>query len=111
MKQIQVTKLEKVVLEGLVKEMFAEVGFSDAGIDEISKNTGLSTKVIRGVASSLTKKGLIFIDTREGTEFENNHRMHIWHLESPVLGLAECWVGQEEFRGGIVESVELVVKN
>jgi hypothetical protein len=94
MKAIKVTPLEKQVLEALASCMYAELGYSDAGIGEIQEVTGLDRKVIRGVAGSLEKKNLISIDDRDG-EYKNNPNMHIWYLTELTQGLVEDWVGQE----------------
>lgn len=109
--KIKVTELEKKVLEALAESMYAEVGFSDAGLDEVESITKLDTKVIRGVQSSLVKKGLINVYDREGDMGVNwrDPRTHIWYLSEEVLGLAEIWVG-EEYNGRIIPQVELIVR-
>lgn len=111
-KTITVTKLEKQVLEALANGMYAELGFSDMGIEEIAEETGLDRKVIRGVAGSLQKKGLISIDDREGEGYKHKMDMHIWYLTSETEGLVEHWVGQEDwYRKTIVQKVILEVKD
>jgi hypothetical protein len=97
MKTFRVTKLEKQVLEALASLMYEELGFSDAGHLEVAEATGLTPRVIRGVASSLVKKGLIDIDDREGEGYKNNPEMHIWYLREKVMGLVPHWVGQEDW--------------
>ena len=94
MNQIKVTQLEKTVLEALASEMYAELGFSDAGLPEVVKRTGLSPNVIRGVAGSLVKKGLIDIDDREGcpADVQRISSNHIWYLRSEVEGLVPHWI-------------------
>ena len=107
MKTIKVTSLEKQVLESLAQGMYAELGYSDMGIEEIVQDTGLSPKVIRGVGSSLVKKQLIYIDDRDG-EYKNDPTMHIWYLTSETQGLVENWVGDEDYiTKGLVEKVIL----
>ena len=95
MKTIEVTSLEKQVLEALASGMYAELGFSDVGIEEIEQWTGLNRNIIRGVAGSLEKKNLINIDDREDEGYKNKPDMHIWYLTDKTLGLVEHWVGQE----------------
>ena len=108
MKLIKVTKLEKQILEELAAGMYAELGYSDMGIEEIEKGTGLSRNVIRGVAGSLEKKGLISIDDRSGEGYKNNTNMHIWYLTSETEGLVEKWVGEKYWHNDhIVEKVML----
>ncbi len=110
MKTIKVTQLEKKVLEALAKSMYAELGFSDMGLPELREDTGLTNKVLRGVASSLIKKGLISIDDREGCWGVNpkDADMHIWYLTEETYGLVNEWVGEETWPSNqIVEKVIL----
>jgi hypothetical protein len=108
MKNIKVTKLEKQVLEVLAQGMYAELGYSDMGIVEVAEGTGLDRKVLRGVAGSLEKKGLISIDDRSGEGYKNQINMHIWYLTPATQGLVEHWVGQEDwFNKTTVEKVML----
>jgi len=107
MRQIEVTQLEKVVLEALAKEMYAEPGFSDAGLQEVVDNSGLSVNVVRGVQSSLLKKNLIEIWDRQGDMGVNckDPYTHIWYLGADVMGLVTEWIEEGE-----CEAVTLVVK-
>ena len=105
MKTITVTGLEKKVLEALANEMYAEEGFSDAGLGEVVRGSGLSVNVVRGVQSSLIKKGLIDIWDRVG-DYGVNHRdpyTHIWYLTEQTKGLVPNWVEEAG-----LEPVELV---
>jgi hypothetical protein len=107
MKTIAVTQLEKVVLEALAKEMYAECGFSDAGLGEVVEGSGLPVNVVRGVMSSLIKKDLLYVWDRVG-DWGINARdpyMHIWYLTDKTKGLVSEWVLEEGF-----EEVELVVE-
>ena len=97
MKTITVTKLEKQVLEALASGMYAELGYSDVGIDDIHQDTQIPRKVLRGVAGSLQKKGLISIDDRESEGYKNQMDMHIWYLTPETQGLVDKWVGQTEW--------------
>jgi hypothetical protein len=94
MKTIKVTKLEKQVLEALADGMYAELGFSDMGLPELREETGLTNKVLRGIASSLIKKGLISIDDREGSwdVDSKDADMHIWYLTEQTQGLVHHWI-------------------
>jgi hypothetical protein len=110
MKKLEVTPLEKQVLTALAEGMYAELGFSDMGIEEIATATGLSRKVIRGVAGSLEKKRYIDIDDRGG-EYKNDTNMHIWNLTELTHGLVPHWVGEKCWLTKIeVEPVTLVEK-
>ena len=101
MKTVQVTKLEKLVLEALAKEMYAEYGFSDAGLQEVVDNSGLPVNIVRGVQSSLIKKNLIEVWDREGDMGVDarDPYMHIWYLGPKVQGLVPHWV----IEGGLEE--------
>lgn len=59
---LQLTNLETQVLENLIDNLYAEPGFSDVDAKDISRNTGIPTKSIRGVLSSLIKKEIIQLD-------------------------------------------------
>jgi len=109
---IRVTKLEKQVLEALADGMYAELGFSDMGIEEVQEDTGIPRNILRGVAGSLEKKGLISIDDREGEGYKNRTEMHIWYLTERTLGLVEHWIGLESwFNKIVVERVVLEESN
>ena len=92
MEAIKVTQLEKQVLESLANNMYAELGFSDAGYPELREDTGLTNKVLRGVVSSLVQKGLI--DIWEG-DCHKNVDMHIIYLTEKTQGLVPHWVEEE----------------
>ena len=94
MKTIKVTKLEKQVLEAMALGMYAELGFSDVGIEEVENDTQIPRNVLRGVAGSLEKKGLISIDDRASEGYKHKTDMHIWHLTSQTEGLVDKWVGE-----------------
>jgi hypothetical protein len=114
MKTIQVTKLEKQVLEALAKGMYAELGFSDVGYPELREDTGLTNKVLRGVVGSLSKKGLVSVDDREGSWGIDSKDvdMHIIYLTNETQGLVEDWVGDSNyFNKTVVEKVLLVEVN
>jgi len=107
MKTIQVTELEKKVLEALAKEMYAEYSFSDAGLHEVVEGSGLKVNIVRGVQSSLIKKNLIEIWDREGDMGVDarDPYMHIWYLGPDVQGLVPHWAEEEG-----LEEVQLQVK-
>ena len=110
MKIINVTQLEKQVLEALASEMYAELGFSDVGLQEVCEIAGIHPRIARGVASSLIKKGLLYIDTREGVWGINHNdaNEHIWHLEGDAMGLVPAWVEEAPDK---VEPVRLVTRD
>lgn len=75
------TDLEKQVIESLVSQLYAEPGFSDVDVHDISRDiTTLPTKIVRGVLGSLVKKGVIGIDTNDsGYDIIYLNQSH-WYL-------------------------------
>jgi predicted transcriptional regulator len=59
---LNLTDLEKTVLESLISNLYAEPGFSDVDAHDISRETGIPTKTIRGVLSSLVKKEIVQLE-------------------------------------------------
>lgn len=108
MKTIEVTELEKQVLEALAAEMYAEPGYSSAGLEEVVESTGLTSQVVRGVASSLIQKGLLEIDRRENEWGinPNDTSMHIWYLQGDAWGLVPGWIEYDEE----IEPAQMIVK-
>jgi hypothetical protein len=56
------TELETQVLNALIDGLYAEPGFSDVDANDLSEWTGIPTKQVRGVLSSLIKKGVVTLD-------------------------------------------------
>jgi predicted transcriptional regulator len=63
--ELNLTELESNVLESFVSSLYAEPGFSDVDVNDISEDLGVSTKIIRGALGSLVKKGIVTIDTND----------------------------------------------
>jgi|LakMenE18May11ns_1017448.scaffolds.fasta_scaffold9910654_3 hypothetical protein len=59
---LQLTDLENKVLESLIHGLYAEPGFSDVDATDLSIATKIPTKSIRGVLSSLVKKGIVTLE-------------------------------------------------
>ena len=59
---LDLTPKEQKVLEALIGELYAEAGFSDVDANDLARITGIPTKNIRGVLSSLVKKGIISLN-------------------------------------------------
>jgi len=59
---LNLTALEKKVLETLINNLYAEPGFSDVDASDLSRDTLIPMDEIRGVISSLVKKGIIIVD-------------------------------------------------
>jgi hypothetical protein len=107
MKSIKVTQLEKQVLESLASNMYAELGFSDAGFPELRSDTGMTNNVLRGVVGSLVGKGLIAIDDRDGciNGESKNTDMHIIYLTEQTQGLVPHWVEENN-----LEPIQLITE-
>ena len=56
------TVLEKQTLQAIIDGLYAEPGFSDIDVNDLVRPVGKSSRVLRGVLSSLIKKGYIYID-------------------------------------------------
>lgn len=110
MKKAEVTVLENQVVRSIAARMFAEPNYSDVGFEEICKDTGLNSKVVRGVGSSLVKKGLIDIDDREDEGYKNKPKMHIWYLSNQLFHLVPEKIREQWMEVAYCEQTELVVR-
>ncbi len=59
---LSLTALENQALECLINNLYAEPGFSDVDANDISRQTKIPMKSLRGTLSSLVKKGIIQLD-------------------------------------------------
>lgn len=55
---VDLTNNEMIVVAALIELLYAEPGFSDAGVDELADSTGKTKASIKGTVGSLTKKGV-----------------------------------------------------
>ena len=77
MKNLNLTELEEKTLQALIDGLYAEPGFSDVIAKDLSKETGIEMKKIRGVISSLNQKGIVEIE-----DHKNNSSGHTFiHLD------------------------------
>ena len=60
--ELNLTELESLTLNAFIRGLYAEPGFSDVDVNDLSSILGISTKVLRGVVGSLVKKGIVFVD-------------------------------------------------
>jgi hypothetical protein len=79
------TKNEKIVLDSFISLLYAEAGFSDVDAHDLSRDTGISTRSIRGILSSLVKKGIIFLEETDNCWAEQQYviiylREEYYHL-------------------------------
>jgi hypothetical protein len=78
------TELEQKVLDSLIENLYAEPGFSDVDANDLSEWTGIPTKQVRGVLSSLIKKGVVTLDETDNWGAKNYVIVYLneayWHL-------------------------------
>jgi DNA-binding MarR family transcriptional regulator len=89
MENLNLTELERLALQTLIDGLYAEAGFSDVDANDIAHATGIDTRIIRGVLSSLVKKGFIGIDA-------NDSGYQIIYLNSKYWYLHPEWKDQME---------------
>lgn len=82
--QEPLTTLEQSVLTALINGLYAEAGFTDVDAHDLTRATGIPTRSIRGILSSLIKKGYIAI---EG----NNSGYQLIHLLESHYYLHPQW--------------------
>ena len=87
---LSLTPLETQVLECLIDNLYAEPGFSDVDANDISEQTKIPTTSIRGVLSSLVKKGIIQLD-------ENDSKFVIIYLMEQFWYLHPIWKEEYQF--------------
>lgn len=86
---LDLTPLEKQTLQVIIDGLYAEPGFSDMDVNDIARPLGKSTRVLRGVLSSLIKKDYIQIDGNDSGYqiiYLNESRYYLhpeWKDESP----------------------------
>jgi len=59
------TEKEQTVLEALIDNLYAEPGFSDVCVDDLSQVTGLSKNAVGGVLTSLQNKEYVSVSEPE----------------------------------------------
>jgi len=55
---MNITWLEDKTLSTFISCLYAEPGYSDVDVNDISEELGIPTKTIRGALGSLVKKGI-----------------------------------------------------
>ena len=73
------TLLQRQVLNSIIDGLYAEPCHSEVTAESISKNTGISTKSIRGVIASLIKRGIINVQIEDKQSYVHLN-MEYWHL-------------------------------
>jgi DNA-binding MarR family transcriptional regulator len=88
--ELNLTELELKTLSTFIDCLYAEPGFSDVDVNDLSEELGISTKIIRGALGSLVKKGLVTIDN-------NGQGYDIIYLNTPYWHLVnESWAEAAE---------------
>jgi len=89
--ELNLTELESKTLTTFVGCLYAEPGFSDVDVKDLSSELGISTKVLRGALGSLVKKDIVFVD-------ENNSGYDIIYLNKPYWHLVnESWAEEANY--------------
>ena len=89
--ELNLTELETKTLTTFVGCLYAEPGFSDVDVKDLSSELGISTKVLRGALGSLVKKDIVFVD-------ENNSGYDIIYLNKPYWHLVnESWAEEANY--------------
>ena len=78
------TDLETRTLNSLIKQLYAEPGFSDVDARDISNDIHYSIKQVRGALGSLSKKGVV-------TVLDNESGYHIIYLNESYYHLHPKW--------------------
>jgi DNA-binding transcriptional regulator LsrR (DeoR family) len=85
------TELETKTLSTYVSCLYAEPGFSDVDVKDLSEVTGISTKSIRGALGSLVKKGVVTVNTNDSGYDIIDLNVRYWHLVN------ESWAEEAEY--------------
>lgn len=90
---LSLTALETTVLEKVIDCLYAEPGFSDVDAKDLQVETGISTRKIRGVLSSLIKKDIIYIEETDSYDFfgKKNPVYQLIHLRRAFWYLHPRW--------------------
>jgi DNA-binding IscR family transcriptional regulator len=89
--ELNLTELESLTLTAFIGGLYAEPGFSDVDVNDLSKELEISTKVLRGVLGSLVKKGIVSIEANGGGYDIIHMREEYWYLVN------EEWASESRF--------------
>ena len=78
--ELNLTELESLTLTAFIGGLYAEPGFSDVDVNDLSSELEISTKVLRGVLGSLVKKGIVSVDENGGGYDIIYMREKYWYL-------------------------------
>jgi DNA-binding IscR family transcriptional regulator len=89
--ELNLTELESKTLTAFIGGLYAEPGFSDVDVNDLSCGLQISTKVLRGVLGSLVKKGIVCIENNGGGYDIIYMREEYWYLVN------EEWASESRF--------------
>ena len=89
--ELNLTELESKTLTAFTDCLYAEPGFSDVDVSDISECTGISTKSICGALGSLVKKGVVTINKNDGGYDIIDLNVRYWYLVN------ESWAEEAEY--------------
>jgi DNA-binding transcriptional regulator LsrR (DeoR family) len=89
--ELNLTELETKTLSTYVSCLYAEPGFSDVDVKDLSEVTGISTKSIRGALGSLVKKGVVTVNTNDSGYDIIDLNVRYWHLVN------ESWAEEADY--------------
>jgi DNA-binding IscR family transcriptional regulator len=78
--ELNLTELESKTLNAFIRGLYAEPGFSDVDVNDLSSELEIPTKVLRGVLGSLVKKGIVSIEENGGGYDIIHMREKYWYL-------------------------------
>jgi len=89
--ELNLTELETKTLTTYVGCLYAEPGFSDVDVKDLSEVTGISTKSIRGALGSLVKKGVVTVNTNDSGYDIIDLNVRYWYLVN------ESWAEEADY--------------
>ena len=89
--ELNLTELETKTLTTFVGCLYAEPGFSDVDVKDLSEVTGISTKSIRGALGSLVKKGVVTVNPNDSGYDIIDLNVSYWHLVN------ESWAEEADY--------------
>jgi DNA-binding IscR family transcriptional regulator len=78
--ELNLTELETKTLTTFIGGLYAEPGFSDVDVNDLSSELEIPTKVLRGVLGSLVKKNIVSIEENGGGYDIIHMREKYWYL-------------------------------
>jgi DNA replication protein DnaD len=87
--ELNLTQLEETLLNAFIDHLYAEEGFSDVEANDLAKWTNTDMKIVRGVLSSLVKKGIVTIFQQQGET--QNQFYQIVYLNEQHYNLHPVW--------------------